>query len=83
MLFSFSIDQEKCAHDSWLCGDGKCIKKIGLCDGHRNCPDNSDEDKTFCRSRICGSNKFHCRTGECILKSEVRIFVYFFILLFT
>jgi hypothetical protein len=61
---------EKCAHDSWLCKNGTCIKKDRVCDTHRDCPDGSDEDD-FCHSIICGSNKFHCQTGECISKSMV------------
>ncbi len=69
----FSIGIEKCAHGFWLCKTGTCIKKDDLCNEHRNCPDGSDEDVNFCHSYVCGLNKFRCRTGECILKSEVKI----------
>ena len=41
----------RCSHDHWLCDDGeRCIASWRICDGVRNCKDNSDE-------AICSESK--------------------------
>ena len=34
---------EKCQPGHWRCKDGTCISLMWLCDGERDCPDDSDE----------------------------------------
>ena len=69
-VFFLRIEIDKCAHDSWLCMNGKCIKKDLLCNSRPDCTDGSDEGD-FCHSHLCGVNKFRCHTGECISKTQV------------
>lgn len=69
-------DIEKCKPDFWLCETGTCIEKNRLCDKKKDCPDGSDEGD-FCHSYLCGPEKIHCPTGECIAKAKVtKKFVY-------
>jgi hypothetical protein len=73
----FSLGITKCNIDSWLCKNGTCIGKSRLCNGHKDCPDGSDEGD-ICHSHLCGPNNIHCPTGECIPESKVKEIVYIF-----
>ncbi|XP_047139272.1 low-density lipoprotein receptor-related protein 1 isoform X1 [Hydra vulgaris] len=50
----------------FVCASGQqCIEMEHICDGEKDCEDNSDEDKSVCSN--CPSNRFTCKsTGKCI-----------------
>ncbi|XP_036971783.1 low-density lipoprotein receptor-related protein 8-like [Acanthopagrus latus] len=46
------------------CGDGSCVKKLSVCDGHRDCEDGSDEHR--CDHLWCEKDEFSCSNRRCI-----------------
>ncbi|GBP36297.1 Modular serine protease [Eumeta japonica] len=48
---------------SFRCGDGYCARADALCDGVRDCKDNSDEVDCFANKP---KNQWQCRDGSCI-----------------
>ncbi|KAJ0183614.1 hypothetical protein K1T71_000037 [Dendrolimus kikuchii] len=50
------------------CANGECIPKSAVCDGKRDCSDNSDEDACQ-RNGMCEPNEFECTNHKCILKT--------------
>lgn len=52
--FSHAIlDAILCDIGEFHCGDGKaCVPEAWLCDGEPDCPDDSDETNTICKSAI-------------------------------
>ena len=36
------------------------------CDGNDDCGDNSDENITYCSTRICNESEYRCSNGMCI-----------------
>ncbi|XP_045620966.1 vitellogenin receptor isoform X2 [Procambarus clarkii] len=55
------------------CKSGKCISKYWLCDGNKDCPDNSDED--LCHqgqvARKCKAQQYECHSGQCLVTNQV------------
>ncbi|XP_042904484.1 low-density lipoprotein receptor 1-like [Parasteatoda tepidariorum] len=53
------------------CDDGYyCFDKRRVCDGVKDCKDNSDERD--CHAIVCDpETEFRCRSGQCIRKSDV------------
>ena len=48
------------------CGDGACLPyEWGVCDGHRDCADGSDEDASMCAIPPCESTQLECARGDC------------------
>ncbi|CAL8077304.1 unnamed protein product [Calicophoron daubneyi] len=40
--------KETCPPGQYRCRDGTCLPKERFCDGHPDCPDGTDEDKSYC-----------------------------------
>ncbi|XP_037075728.1 basement membrane-specific heparan sulfate proteoglycan core protein-like isoform X4 [Pollicipes pollicipes] len=49
------------------CADGTCIPKGRVCDGERDCPDGSDENR--CNPSGCQPNEYQCANQKCVLKT--------------
>ena len=61
-----------CAEDEFECRNGVCVPYKLTCDGEDFCTDGSDEDPTFCATRVCPSPFFSClKTKRCVPKNEV------------
>ncbi|XP_072334658.1 basement membrane-specific heparan sulfate proteoglycan core protein isoform X2 [Scyliorhinus torazame] len=56
-----------CPIDKAVCQNGQCIPRDYLCDGERDCIDNSDELDCGTPSP-CEPNEFKCKNGRCALK---------------
>ena len=52
-----------CAPGQWLCGEGRCIEAVLLCDGNRDCGLGEDEDPDLCS---CGEAELRCEAGGCV-----------------
>uniref|UniRef100_A0A8D3CZP4 Low density lipoprotein receptor-related protein 8, apolipoprotein e receptor n=1 Tax=Scophthalmus maximus TaxID=52904 RepID=A0A8D3CZP4_SCOMX len=59
-----SADAKACPAKDFLCGNGKCLAPIFVCDGDDDCGDASDEEK--CSAPTCGQHEFRCNDSECI-----------------
>ncbi|KAJ8027084.1 Very low-density lipoprotein receptor [Holothuria leucospilota] len=63
-----NLSTEKCGKDQHRCNSGECILTVYLCDGNRDCSDNSDEFN--CSSvqldQRCPAHHFVCEDGTCI-----------------
>ena len=61
-------EYHQCAADQFQCASGHCISKKGICDGMRDCRDNSDEqscEPRFPGGRYCAASKFQCDNHVC------------------
>ena len=52
-----------CGPGQWLCGEGRCVEAVLLCDGTRDCGLGEDEDPDLCS---CGEAKLRCEAGGCV-----------------
>ena len=53
----------------WLCGEGRCIEAVLLCDGARDCGLGEDEDPELC---TCGEDELRCETGGGCVEAGAR-----------
>ena len=68
------LTNSTCGRTQFRCQDGHCISDSYLHDGHRNCPDGSDEMDKFTftynsdsiGSLICGPHYFTCASKDCV-----------------
>ncbi|XP_038047888.1 low-density lipoprotein receptor-related protein 2-like [Patiria miniata] len=63
-----------CQPGEYQCNDGSCLTSIlWLCDGDRDCPDNSDEGtQAQCSTTECAAWQFKCvDSGQCISRRYV------------
>lgn len=44
IYFSLPASQPSCEYNEVLCKSGQCVSADKLCDGNRDCNDNSDEE---------------------------------------
>ncbi|CAJ0935408.1 unnamed protein product, partial [Mesorhabditis belari] len=55
--------ESECSPWQFLCGDGRtCVHRAARCDFIRDCPDNSDEDPSFCE--VVGVDRWPCEDGH-------------------
>ncbi|KAB7505772.1 Very low-density lipoprotein receptor [Armadillidium nasatum] len=59
-----------CPADWFKCNNSQCIPLVWVCDGDRDCLDESDE-QADCPTRKCRENEFRCKNGRCIPNSWV------------
>ncbi|KAJ8374708.1 hypothetical protein SKAU_G00052880 [Synaphobranchus kaupii] len=65
--FLGSSDVQTCEKHQFSCISGRCIPRIWLCDGDKDCEDGSDE--AHCWERKCSG--FVCKDGGCITRSAL------------
>ncbi|KRT84439.1 lipoprotein receptor [Oryctes borbonicus] len=55
------------------CNYGACIEKNKVCNGEKDCADNSDEEPPVCvkTTNNCAIYKYRCKNGECISDNEI------------
>lgn len=73
-----TMKHKPCGEDSFVCGNGKCIPRVKMCNGHKDCRDGSDEHK-WCGTceKDNGGCPYKCRETahgvECLCKEEWRL----------
>ncbi|KAG1687419.1 Prolow-density lipoprotein receptor-related protein 1 [Nymphon striatum] len=60
-----------CSPDEFQCGAGQCIPYHLTCDDIAECPDETDEEKDYCKIRKCNDGYFQCKNNRCIPNSLV------------
>ena len=50
ILCMFIGEDIECSEDEFTCKDGSCIPREKECDRRNDCKDESDEDKSYCKS---------------------------------
>nr|XP_053641408.1 uncharacterized protein LOC128695043 [Cherax quadricarinatus] len=61
-------DAKSSVTGKFRCAYGGCISHNFLCNGHRDCWDQSDETPDQCLSKKCNRRDFRCDYGACIKK---------------
>ncbi|XP_075238130.1 LDL receptor protein 1 isoform X2 [Lycorma delicatula] len=58
-----------CTQSEFRCSDYGCIPYQMTCDGINHCTDGSDEESTYCATRLCRHGYFRCRNNRCLQAS--------------
>ena len=62
----------ECNANRWKCHSNECINEEDVCDGKKNCKDNSDEDENFCENWTCLTGYWKCNDKSmCIAESNI------------
>ncbi|OWF44812.1 Dorsal-ventral patterning tolloid-like protein 1 [Mizuhopecten yessoensis] len=72
--FNFTYDfvqaSSGCGGNFYRCANNQCVPKLGICDGHNQCGDSSDE-LNCAASGVCKGTEFECPDNTCIPKNWV------------
>ncbi|XP_078585569.1 uncharacterized protein LOC144867472 [Branchiostoma floridae x Branchiostoma japonicum] len=64
--FITTTERKSCSESAlYECNNGNCIDPNLVCDGHKDCGDEGD-DEDNCPVITCGSDQFTCNDGSCI-----------------
>lgn len=72
--FNFTYDfvqsSTGCGGNFFKCANNQCVPKLGICDGHNQCGDSSDEENCAA-SGACSGSEYECPDNTCIPKDWV------------